>query len=271
MPRAFSRLSSRQHPIVRAFRALTRRGGADGEILLDGAHLIAEALTAKVPIRVLLVSTDFLARAAPADRGLVDRAAAAGADVHEVSDAVLAAASPVRTASGIAASAIWSPAVVTATFLPTPALVVGLMNVQDPGNVGSAVRSADALGATGVVAIDGTADPGGWKALRGAMGSTFRLPVARTSRHAAIDEARNAHLQIVAAVADTAREPGTIDLTGPTLVLVGNEGAGLPADVTAAADARVTIPMRPQVNSLNVSVTAAIILYEARRQRAPRQ
>lgn len=268
MPRAFPRLSSRQHPIVRTFRALARGGGADGEILLDGAHLLAEAVEARVPIRALLVSSDFLARAAPADRRLVDRAARAGATVHEVSASVLDAASPVRTASGLVAAAAWSPADVRAAFAPEPALVVGLVDVQDPGNVGSAIRGADALGATGIIAIDRTAHPGGWKSLRGAMGSTFHLPVARGAWPIVLEAARAAGVRIAAAVAGARTPLQDADLRSPLLVLVGNEGSGIPDPIVAEADAQLAVPMRPGVNSLNVSVTSAIVLYEARRQRA---
>jgi TrmH family RNA methyltransferase len=253
--------------MVRAFRALARGAGPAGEILLDGAHLVREALAAGVPLRAVLASADFLARAGGSDRAVIDAAVRAGAVVHEVSGAVLDAASPVRTSSGIVASAMWAPADAARTFAPAPALVVGLVDVQDPGNVGSAIRSADALGATGVIAVGDSAHPGGWKALRGAMGSTFHLPVARASQDAAVGLARRANARVIATAAGAADAVDAVDFNQPTLVLVGNEGAGLSADLLAQADQRVAIPMRPAIESLNVSATVAIVLYEARRQR----
>jgi TrmH family RNA methyltransferase len=258
------RISSRQHPVVRAVRHLAA-GRADGLVLLDGAHLLQEALAAGVRVVTVLASAQALAAAD--DRALVDAALAAGAKVYEAAGPVLDAASPVRTSSGIVATAEWSPASLASAYAPPRAFVVGLIDVQDPGNVGAVIRSADALGATSVLTLDGTADPGGWKTLRGSMGSVFRLPVAKTRLAEALAAARAAGLRLVATVARDAVPVGDADLTGPTLLLLGNEGAGLPDTVAAEADARVTVPMRPGVNSLNVAVTAALILDEARRQR----
>ncbi len=231
-------------------------------MLLDGEHLIAEALAAGVRLDTVLADGR-----RPA---VVWRARDAGATVYETTAAVLDAASPVQSPSGIVAIAEWSPAGcadglgVEAGAVP---LALGLVDVQDPGNVGGAIRQRDALGATGVLALDGTADPGGWKALRGAMGSTFRVPVARCSSRDAVTEARRRGLTIAAAVATTGSPIHDADLTTPLLVLLGNEGAGLPADRVAEADLRLTIPMRTGVDSLNVGVTAALLLFEARRQR----
>jgi len=260
VPRASSRLTSRQHAIVRRFRELARRRDDHRDVLLDGAHLIAEALNAGVPIDTLLIATERLQTASPDDRAIVERASRSGAVVHETTTAVLDAASPVRTSSGIVASAAWAPSTIADALAATPALVLGLVGVQDPGNVGGAIRSAHGLGATGVIALEGTAHPGGWKALRGSMGSTFHLPVAQGSTDVAIGAARHTGLQIVATVADSGTALGDVDLRRPVLLLVGNEGAGLPPPVIAAADMRATIPMRRTINSLNVSVTAAILL-----------
>ena len=194
-------------------------------------------------------------------------ARASGATVHEATPSVIEAASPVRTSSGIVAIAEWHTAEVVAAFAPAPAMTIGLVDVQDPGNVGAVVRSADALGGSGVLALDRTAHPGGWKALRGSMGSAFRLPVARGGGADAMAAARRSGLRVIATVADRATPLASVDFSLPTLLLLGNEGAGLDAAMTAGADERVTVPMRAGVDSLNVAVTAALVLYEARRQR----
>jgi RNA methyltransferase, TrmH family len=253
------RITSRQHPVVQRFRRLAMNRRQEPGALIDGEHLVGEALAAGVPIGVLL--TDGRASA------LEDRARKAGAAVYVGTPAVLEAASPVRTTSGIVGIATWQPADLRETLARAPALVIGLVDVQDPGNVGAAIRSADALGATGVAVLDRTADPGGWRALRGAMGSTFHLPVARGSTAEALQEASRARVAVAATVADSGEPVESADLRRPILVLIGNEGAGLPADVVGNADLRLTVPMRAGVDSLNVAVTAALILYEARRQR----
>ncbi|HUF48060.1 MAG TPA: RNA methyltransferase, partial [Vicinamibacterales bacterium] len=133
---------------------------------------------------------------------------------------------------------------------------------------GSTIRSADALGATGVAALGATADPSGWKVLRGSMGSAFRLPVARGTLAAALAAARQAGVCVLATTSAGGVPVADADLTPPSLVLLGHEGTGLPADLVAAADGVVSIPMRAGVDSLNVAVAAALVLDEARRQRA---
>jgi TrmH family RNA methyltransferase len=180
---------------------------------------------------------------------------------------VLDAASPVRSPTGVVALATWTPAPIARLFAPAPALAIGLVDVQDPGNVGGVIRSADALHATGVAALDGTADPAGWKAMRGAMGSTFRVPVARDGTDAAILAAAKAGARTIATVADGGTPLHEVDLRQSVFVLLGNEGAGLPEDVVQRAGVRVHVPMKSGVSSLNVGVTAALVLYEARRQR----
>ena len=253
------RITSRQHPVVQRFRRLAARRRDDHGLLLDGEHLVGEALDAGVAIDLLLSDGR--------TPDLAARSRASGATVYLASAAVLEAASPVRSPTGTVAIASWMPAPVRDLFARSPALVIGLLDVQDPGNAGSVVRSADALGATGVAMLDRTADPAGWRALRGAMGSTFRLPVARASTPELFTEARRANVRVAATVAVDGHPVETCDLTSPIVVLLGNEGAGLPPDILRQADMRVTIPMRSGVDSLNVAVTAALILYETRRQR----
>ena len=268
VPPAYPSLSSRQDALVQRCRRLAADPSADTGVLLDGAHLIREALEAHLTLDVVLVTPDFLDGASAADRSLPERAARTGAPVFAATARVMDAASPVRTSTGIVAIAVWTPSPIGRAFRPAPALAVGLVGVQDPGNVGAVVRSADGLGATGVIALEATAHPAGWRALRGAMGSTFRLPVCRSAWETARQEARRVSARIVAAIADHARPVTDIDFREPTFLLVGNEGGGLPEEIVSEADARVTIPMRLGVNSLNVSVTVGVILYEARRQRA---
>ena len=141
-------------------------------------------------------------------------------------------------------------------------------DVQDPGNLGAIVRVAEAGAATGVVAAGSCADPFGWKALRGSMGSALRLPVASRGRaDDAIARARRHGCRIVATVARGGHLLFDVNLKMPIAVLIGGEGSGLAPSLVAAADERVTIPMQAPVESLNAAVTAALVVYEARRQR----
>ena len=150
-------------------------------------------------------------------------------------------------------------------------LVVLLIGVQDPGNVGTIVRSAEAFGATGAVATRGTAQPFSPKALRGSAGSALRLPVISGIAPAIIlTQLRVAGLQIYAASSSAnaaALLPSAVDLKVPCALLIGNEGAGLPDEIERAADQLVRIPLAVPVESLNAAVAAAVLLYEAARQR----
>ena len=257
MPAA-ARITSRQHAVVRRFRQAAR-GDAD-VVLLDGDHLVTEALDSGVQLDVVL--TDGRAAA------LAARAKRAGATVHDAAPTVLEAASPVKTPSGIVALAKWQTTSIADVFSGSKGTCLGLVGVQDPGNAGSAIRAADALGASAVLALDDTADPRGWKTLRGSMGSAFHLPIARGSAADALAHARRRGLPIVATVATGGIDLNRCDLSKPSLILVGSEGAGLPDEIVSLTDQRLTIPMRAGANSLNVAVTAAILLFEIRRRHA---
>ena len=258
------RISSRQNALVRQFRDVAQ-GDVDDALLLDGDHLIQEALASAVAIDIAAFSERLAAGR------LAMRLQDAGTRVVLVSDGVLDAMSPVQSPSGVVAIARRPAASLERALGKSPQLVLMLHDVQDPGNVGAVVRAAEGCGATGVVCSERTADPFGWKALRGAMGSTFRLPLAvRQSLPAAIAVARSGGIRIFATLARGGTPLMECDLCVPTAILLGGEGAGLPADLAETADARLTIPMQPPVESLNVSIAAALVIYEAARQRQTR-
>jgi TrmH family RNA methyltransferase len=183
-----------------------------------------------------------------------------------VSDAVIAAASPVRSPTGVVAIAHWTPAApVDLIARQGSTRVVGLVDVQDPGNVGTVIRTADAFGASGVLVLGSSANPTSWRTLRAAMGSTFRIPIATGEVAPTLAAARRAGIRIVAATAAGGAAPSSAVLGPPVLMLIGSEGTGLPAELTRSADARVTLPMRTGVESLNAATTASILLWEAAR------
>jgi RNA methyltransferase, TrmH family len=261
---SMERISSRHNPLVKRFRDLARLGATDDVVLLDGQHLIEEAITAELPIEIAAFSEK---HAQGRLLTLAARTRRVGAKTITVTDQVLAAISPVQQPSGVVAIARRPAPSLEQVFARQPQLVVLLSEVQDPGNVGAIVRAAEACGASGIVAGVATADPFGWKALRGAMGSTFRVPVARAPIEAALGAARACGARVFATVPRGGTPLPACDLRGPAAVLLGGEGSGLPAAWFGAADTRLTIPMRGQVESLNVAIAAALILYEASRQR----
>jgi TrmH family RNA methyltransferase len=256
-------VSSRQHPLVSRFRTAARRPGET--MLLDGLHLVAEALASGIAVEIAAfqrdaLESDELSRLSR-ERGIED--------VVTVSDSVISAISPTRTPAGVVALARRPRIDPTAAVAGDVPLVVVAVDVQDPGNMGALMRSAEAGGATGLVVTTKSADPFGWKALRGAMGSAFRLPIARVGdARDAIALVRRAGLRTAATVSSHGVPMREADLTGPLALLVGSEGSGLPEDAVAGSDLKITIPMAPHVESLNVAVATALLVYEARRQRA---
>jgi TrmH family RNA methyltransferase len=256
------RLTSRQNPIVATFRAVAR--GEEPGLVLDGQHLVEEALRSAITIRRAMVTGEGLDRREV--RALVERLERAGVAVVSVPRAVMTAVSTLRSPSVLVAIADRPPAADEQLYAGTP-LVVVACDVQDPGNVGAIVRVAEAAGGSGVVAAGSSADPYGVKALRGSMGSALRLPLASGDAVAAIDEAERHGCRILATVPEGGRPVFEVDLTKPAALLIGGEGAGLPRELLDRAHERVTVPMRAAVESLNAAITAAIVLYEAYRQR----
>lgn len=256
------RITSRQNPIVAHFRAVAR--GDEPELFLDGSHLVTEALSSGVVIRQALVTADGLTR--DDIETLVSQLERSGADMVSVPAALMAAVSAVRSPSPIVAVADRPQPDGGRMYQGTPLIVVA-SDVQDPGNIGAIVRVTEASGGTGVVAAGRCADPFGPKALRGSMGSALRLPIASRQAMAAIAEAKEHGCRVLAAIPRNGTLLFDLDLRGPTAVLIGGEGAGLAGPIVAAADDSFTIPMEPSVESLNAAITAAVVLYEAHRQR----
>jgi TrmH family RNA methyltransferase len=260
---------SRRNPLVARCRTLARgRTDEDPAVVLDGWHLLEEAIGAGMGIDVVAIADRAFRAAAGDARRLADAAAARGARTVRVSDSVLEAMSPVGTPSGVVGIARLPEWPLDAIVRPPPALVLVAIDVQDPGNVGAIVRVADAAGGTGVIVAGASADPWGWKALRGAMGSAFRLPLVRgPDAGSLLASLRARGLRIVATGPRVGRPLYDYDLRRPTALLFGSEGAGLAEPLASLADESLLIPMRRTVDSLNVATAAAIVAYEARRQR----
>ena len=263
-------IRSRNNPLVKTFRA-ARRSTRQGRrhILLDGARLIQDAHLARVPISIAMFATTLLRAPESGIGSLARTLRLASVDTVAASEAVLKAASPVRSPSGIVALAPYRPASMRKIGNALQSgLVLAAVNVQDPGNVGAIVRAADAGGAAAVVVTSDSADPYGWRALRGAMGSTFRIPVTRALSPEVIGrEATTRGWKVIAAVPKGGTWLAETNLGEPCLLWLGSEGKGLDQNIISAADGVLSIPMRKPVESLNLAVTAALIIYEAAQQR----
>lgn len=261
-------ISSRQNPIVHAFRELAHEPDASGtRLLLDGVHLVREARAAGLEFEVVAVASSRLAGDTE-EAGTARSLESAGESVLVVSDPVFAAMSPVRTPSGLVAIARRTPSDAGAICRTQNGFTLVAVDVQDPGNLGALIRTAEAGGVTGVLVTGASANPFSWKALRGSMGSALRLPIATgLPLDSVVQCARASGSRSIASVPRDGRAPEAIDWSGPIVLFVGGEGPGLPAGVVTECDEQVTIPMAPSVESLNVAAAGAILIYAARRQR----
>ena len=257
------------HSSVKRYRELARNSHTNGlerELLLDGSHLLFEARKSGLPIESAAFEHDALAD--PEIKTLAQQLVSDGADVFIVSRKTLEAMSPVRTPAGAVGIARRTVSSLADALAPPNALVVVAHDVQDPGNVGGIMRTAEATGATAFITTPSAADPLGWKALRGSMGSALRLPVARADMADVLEALRNAGIQTVALVPRSGQLLFDVNFKTPAALILGSEGPGVPGDVLRRVDRRVTIPMHDPVESLNVGVAAALVLYEAFRQRS---
>lgn len=257
--------------LLSTIRDLQRRKarGRRGLALIEGVRLVEEALAAGIAFRGALVSPD-LSRTARGTE-LVAELARHAVPVEETGVRAFAQLADTETPQGIMA-VIEPPRTRIEDFVPRPdAVALVIDGVQDPGNVGTLIRTAHALGAAGTVVLRGTADPTSPKALRAAMGATFRHPVVSLDDTGFIAWARRHGVTLWAAATDGTplyrALPSAGRGRGPIAVIVGNEGAGIRPQLNAVAAQRVAIPLAQGAESLNVAVAAGILLYEVTRGR----
>jgi TrmH family RNA methyltransferase len=250
------RVESRQNSRIKELRAGLTRGVPSAHVAIEGLHLMEEAV--KSGLRVLTVFVR------EGDECLLEHLAIGDAEVLIVTGDVFQSAASTGHPQGIAALVEAPQFGVEDMFRGVP-LVVIAGGLQDPGNLGTLVRSAEAFGATGMMLLPGTVSLWNAKTLRASSGSAFRLPVVALSAEVAFGSLRAHGVRILAAVArEGDREQ---DLRGPSALLIGNEGSGLPEAWIAEADGRITINLPGAVESLNAAIAGSVLLYEAMHQR----
>jgi TrmH family RNA methyltransferase len=274
-------ITSRDNKWLKAFRAALRGSGPDtGEpIGVEGPKLVEEAVRAGLEAEALLVSESgerelerILFTASESDPGIPR------SRILRTTDKLFASVAGTEAPQGVAAlfrQPEWTfedvlrgaPSRDGALSGDVP-LVVVLAGVQDPGNVGTILRSAEAFSATGAIASRGTADPWSPKSVRASAGSALRLPVLRgIALPILLAQLRVAQVRVYSASCKTQKPRGVADLREASAIFIGSEGHGLPAEVEHASDAQISVPMSEAVESLNAAVAASIVLYEAARQR----
>ncbi|MGB7440014.1 MAG: RNA methyltransferase [Coleofasciculaceae cyanobacterium] len=258
-------LTSTQNPLVKQIRKLhTTKGRREQQLfLLEGTHLLEEACALHYPIVTVCCTPQWQERYPQ----LWQQATSRSSRTELVSQSVLKSITTTVQPDGVVA--------VAKKRLPTSdefslsfSLALALERVQDPGNLGAIIRTAAAAGAEGLLLSADSVDLENPKVLRSSAGQWFRLPTLVCSNLLeSVGRCQAQGIKVVATVPTAALSYWEVDLCCPTLILLGNEAAGLSTDLVARADQQVTIPLVPGVESLNVAITAGLMLYEAKRQR----
>ena len=249
------------HARVKRLRKLCRRRSArrdEGLFVLHGPTLVVEALSSDVVLDEVFVSE------AP-EFGLAVLLDLSAVEVFEVDPSVLQKAVDVVTPQSVVATARLPEDSLDRVLAPAEGLVLGLMGVGDPGNVGTLVRTAEAAGVRGVLVGSETADPFGPKTVRASAGSVLRMPIA-TIAEDEVDELGVLGWEVVVTVGDGGAPLEAHPWAAATIVLLGNEAAGLPPEIMQAADAAITIDHEPSVESLNVATAGALVMFDWRRR-----
>jgi RNA methyltransferase, TrmH family len=261
------RIVSPGNPRIKAAAALRDRSArsATGLTLVDGARELRRALDAGVQIVEAFVVEARLA--GPDARAALDGLRAGGSDVVPVSDAALSRLAFGDRNEGLVAVLRMPASGLDELRVGTAPLVVVIEDVEKPGNVGAVLRSADGAGADAVIAAAAGTDLANPNVIRASAGTVFSVPTAAADPLAVIDWLRARGIRMVAARVDAATPYTAVDLTGPLAIVLGSEADGLSEAWQAPDIEGIRLPMHGVADSLNVSVSAAILLYEARRQR----
>ena len=257
------RVSSRQNALVKDLRRAFHNGElVDGCAAIEGVKVVEEAIRSGLRFRALFY--------ADSAENRVDKLLpqiSSHAEVLALPDDVFSSAVATETPQGVAAFVRWPSFQVDDVLKSVEhPLLLGTMGIQDPGNLGTIIRSAEAFGASAVLLGDKTVSQFNSKVIRASMGSSFRLPAVKVSA-SEVENLKNGGLRLAATSSHKGSPIDEADLTGALLLMVGSEGTGVPREYLSLADEFIRVPHAERVESLNAAVAASVILYEAQRQR----
>lgn len=263
------RVEGRHNALVKELRTAFAHGELtpDGYCAIEGMRILEEAIRSGLKFKAVF----FRASAENRAERLLPQMAA-HVDTLLLPDKLFASAVPSESPQGVAALVRckqfkFEDVLAKAQNGP----LVAIAGVQDPGNLGTILRSAEAFGAGGVLLGEGTVSPFNSKVIRASAGSVFRLPVVQVKLSDTLDALRERGLRLIATSSHKGALLDQTNLSGPLAVFIGSEGAGVPRDLLAEMTETVAIPHSPSVESLNAGVAASIVLYEIARQSAPQR
>ncbi len=262
--RRLRRVEGRHNSLVKELRQAFSRGEltSSGECAIEGFRVVEEAVKSGLRFRAVFFSESAESRAHKLLPQIPSQA-----ETLLLPDKLFSSAVSSQTPQGVAAlvhAKVYTPEDVIQNSSRRPVLVIA--GVQDPGNLGTIIRSAEAFGAKGILLGEGTVSAYNSKVVRASAGSVFRVPFAKVSSESAIQLLREKSFRILATSSHKGVTLPEADFNGPTAVFIGNEGAGIDKKLLSQMDELIMIPHSPKVESLNAGVAASIVLYEAARQ-----
>jgi TrmH family RNA methyltransferase len=273
-------ITSAGNPRLKQVLALRRRRGREetGETIVEGFEELSLAVAAGHVPRAVFVCPELFspsgyagAQAIGSQEDLVAAARDAGAQIVRLSRGAFQKVAYREGPDGLLGVVPAVGGMLSTLSVAPDALVLLAEGIEKPGNLGAVLRTADAVGATAVVAVDPVTDWGNPNVVRASKGTVFAVPVASTEASTAIEWVRAHGLRLVVATPEADALHTDVDYTVACAVAVGGEKHGASGALLAAADDRVRIPMAGHVNSLNVATAAAVVLYEAHRQRGSKR
>jgi TrmH family RNA methyltransferase len=260
-------LSSKDNSTILYLRSLSdpKHRKTEKAFLIEGVKMVVEALRDRAGVKMVVASPSLTQHHGKAVLELAEKRSV---DILWISDRLMDAVSESKTPQPVMAVVEMKEHTEDALFAHEPGLIVVCHQLQDPGNLGTIIRTAEAVAAGGVAITPNTVDPYNYKTIRASMGSILRLPLVRVGDVTAfVKKCGQKGFQTVAMVLTGEKTHFDLDLRKPTAVIVGQEGSGLPDDILKDVDHRIRIPMAETIDSLNVAVSGAVFLYEALRQR----
>jgi TrmH family RNA methyltransferase len=259
------RVSSRQNALVKDLRKALSQGEPtfDGHLAIEGVRIIEEAIRSGLRFQAIFFSDGGSAHAARLLPQIGSQV-----EILLLPDEVFVSAVSTESPQGVAALVkLRSHKLDDLLESASNSLLIGVAGIQDPGNLGTIIRSAEAFGARAVLLGEKTVSHFNPKAVRGSAGSIFREPLLRVKLAESIAALKQQGIRVLATSSHKGKPLHEADFTGAAMIVVGNEGAGVPQEILSLADELVTIPHSPRVESLNAGIAASILLYEAERQR----
>jgi RNA methyltransferase, TrmH family len=263
LPLRLRRITSRSNDLLKDLRRILADGGAQGELVaIEGVRMIEEAIRSGLKVRAIFFREPEDALAERLMGQIGGKAEAVTVPAQLFNQTVLT-----ENPQGVAALVSPRKSSLEEMLAPPQPLIVALAGIQDPGNAGTLLRSAEAFGASGALLLEGTVNAYNPKVVRAAAGSLFRLPVLAKTFAELLPKLREKQARFVAGSSHKGTPLSTADLKGAICLLIGNEGAGVPRPIMSEVDEVVAIPHSSKVESLNAAVAGSLMMYEAMKQR----